>query len=216
MVIGNLPPCLDDKLDPKSGCYCLSDTFPSAEGKKMMKFGRGINLKTRIHNYHTCFPEGLYIYGVMITHSRDSMVRCENSMLDWLRDRDLGHFNPHFGGRKKNSVETFDCENITMKQCFKYCLALSEETDKAKIEKNKIPTHKRKISGIHPGDITRVIYWMVDDKSITTKKGELYLESYPQMFPKSKQNPALYDVKTWQHYNKENGEQGKTLFKKPV
>lgn len=71
-----------------SGLYCISALPPKDENKKdfVIKIGMSINLRKRLQSYHTCFPYGFYIYGLLICNkkSRKDILKLEKLFFEKL------------------------------------------------------------------------------------------------------------------------------------
>lgn len=77
-------------MDGKSGVYFVTArrTFEALEkdpdDKMLVKVGLAQNLSHRLNSYLLCWPEGMYVFGIIFTSNKDAAKRTERSIHGYL------------------------------------------------------------------------------------------------------------------------------------
>jgi len=95
------------KSVPLGGLYVISPIEPSAK-PDLFKIGKSINLKRRLNSYHICFPQGFFIYALLIAKTAKSrplrieeIGNLETTLFEIIKTRSDTHHKKYISGARE-------------------------------------------------------------------------------------------------------------------
>jgi hypothetical protein len=110
------------------GLYCISEAGPNHENKNnfRIKIGMSINMRKRLQNYHTCWPYGFYIYGLVFCmgKTKKEILKLEKELFEKIIRK-----NPNYYLRTKEISGAKEYFNLPIKKLKEILVEFGNEHD---------------------------------------------------------------------------------------
>ena len=192
---------------PLGGLYVISPE-PPEKHPTLFKIGKSINLKRRLNSYHICFPQGFYIYTLLIAKTAknrqkriDEVGSLETSLFRIIKARSASHHKKYLSGAR----EMFDLKPNDMRDVFaELHRKKSDIIQTLDINPLSSIAHIEAKDFLIPdeGKTTRENLMAVNLIDKETKKKEKFEKKYPERAPKRVQPKRTVRDSIESRYNK--------------